>query len=72
MKSKQEQLWDCVTYYAIENWDKLCKKASCFLKGNCIPISVQLERKFKIDPCTSSRIARNVALMKHIGIVWKE
>lgn len=70
MKSKQEKLLDCVTYYAIENWDKLTKRAEHWRKGDrCTPISTQLARKFKIEEHTASKIARNVAIMKHCGTV---
>ena len=70
MKSKQEELLDCVTYYAIENWDKLTKRAEHWQKDDrCIPISTQLARRFRIDEFTASKIARDVAAMKHCGIV---
>jgi hypothetical protein len=73
MIDKRRQLLDCVTYYAIENWDKLTKKASHWKKGDyCTPVSVQLARKFKIDEFIASRIARDVSIMMHCGIVWKE
>lgn len=70
MKTRQENLYDCITYYAIENWDNLVKKATHWQKGDhCIPISDQLMQKFKCDYSTASRIARDVANLKNCGIV---
>lgn len=68
--TKEEKLYNCITWYAIENWEKLTKKASHWLDTEyCIPISVQLHRKFKVSEMLASKVARNVAIMKHIGIV---
>ena len=65
----KKELLDCITYYAINNWDKLCKKAEHWRKGDrCIPISDQLMQKFKCDYVTAARIARDVAIMKNTGI----
>lgn len=66
----QEELLDCVTYYAIKNWDELTKRAEHWRKGDhCTPISTQLARKFRINEFTASKIARDVAIMKHCGII---
>lgn len=75
--TKEEKLYDCITWYAIKNWKKLSKNASHWSKLDiarqyCIPISVQLSRHFNVSEVITSRIARNVALMKNIGIVFKE
>lgn len=68
--TKEEKLYDCITWYTIENWGKLTKKASHWKDTKyCIPISVQLQRKFKVSEMLASKIARDVALMKNIGIV---
>ena len=71
--TREEKLYDCITWYAIKNWKKLSEKASHWQDTKyCIPISVQLSRHFKVSEVMTSRIARNVALMKNIGIVFKE
>ena len=71
--AREEELYDYITWYAIKNWKKLSKKASHWQDTKyCIPISVQLSRHFKVREVMTGRIARNVALMKNIGIVFKE
>lgn len=71
--TREEEFYDYITWYAIKNWKRLTKKASHWQDTKyCIPISVQLSRYFKVSEVMTSRIARNVALMKHIGIVFKE
>ena len=57
------KFYDCVTYYTIENWEILVKRAKI------TPISTQLARKFKIAESEASKIARYVAAMKHCGII---
>lgn len=57
------KFYDCVTYYAIENWEILVKRAKI------TPISTQLVRKFNINEATASKIARDVAAMKNCGII---
>lgn len=49
--------------WTVKNWKRLSKKAESFNK-NChpTPVSVQLERKFLIDPRTAAKIAKSVAL----------
>lgn len=71
--TREEKLYNDITWYAIKNWKKLSEKASHWQDTKyCIPVSVQLQRKFKISEMLASKIARDVALMKHIGIVFKE
>lgn len=71
--TKEEKLYDCITWYAIKNWKKLSKNASHWQDvRHCMPISVQLSRHFEVSEVMTSKIARNVALMKNIGIVFKE
>ena len=61
-----KKLYDCVTYYTIENWEVLVKKA----KGDkCTPISTQIAKKFKITECQASRIVRDVLALKNCGII---
>lgn len=68
--AREEELYNYITWYAIKNWERLTKKASHWKDTKyCIPISVQLSRHFKVSEVMTSRIARNVAIMKHIGIV---
>ena len=57
------KFYDCVTYYTIENWETLVKRAKI------TSISTQLARKFNISEATASKIARDVAAMKHCGII---
>lgn len=73
--TREEELYNHITWYAIKNWKKLSKKASHWQDTKyCIPIpiSVQLSRHFKVSEMLAGKIARNVALMKNIGIVFKE
>ena len=71
--TREEELYNDITWYAIENWKHLSKKASHWQDTKyCIPISVQLSRHFKVSEMLASKIARNVAFMKNIGIVFKE
>lgn len=71
--TREEEFYDYITWYAIKNWEQLTRKASRWKNTkHCIPISVQLSRYFNVDEVMTSRIARNVAIMKHIGIVFKE
>lgn len=71
--TKEEKLYDCITWYAIKNWKKLSKKASHWKDIRyCMPISVQLSRHFNVSEVITSRIARDVAHMENIGIVFKE
>ena len=48
------------------NWDKLVKKAQTYHNEKTIPISVQLERKFKLTPKDAANIANSVALWKKL------
>lgn len=53
--------------WTIKNWKILSNKATSYNKyHHPQPISVQLERRFFIDPRTASKIANSVALWIHI------
>ena len=67
---KQQKIYDCITYYTIENWDKLVKRAQSWSRyDRPVSIADQLMGKFNCDYSTASRIARDVANMKNCGIV---
>lgn len=54
--------------WTVKNWKRLSKKAESFNKNcNPIPISVQLEKRFLIDPRTAAKIANSAALWVNIN-----
>lgn len=63
-----EKLYDCVTWYAVENWESLVKNASPCITKEPKPISVQLGEYFNISESVAGKIARDVAIMKNTGI----
>lgn len=57
---------DILIYNWVEkNWNKLVKKAQTYDNEKVVPISVQIERKFKSMPRDASNIARSVAIWKN-------
>jgi hypothetical protein len=65
--------YDGIFYYTITHWKEMCKKAEVWPhKEHCVPISIQIMRKFNISEMDASKIARSVSMLVHIGIVWKE